>query len=244
MGGNPGRGGCHRLGTVALALCSVGTTAADCPDPPPIKTPNPSYPLIASERRMNGACAVAIEVDTSGVPHNVEVIRCTDRVFVDTSLDAAKKYRFKPGTTMDGKPVIVKMTIQVIYRTEGGSGYGVQISYDIHTPPGTTSTAPDANGVYPLTHEVDAPRSVKFEDEGFGETAYRLPGKGACDVVLIIDAKGNPSELNPTLCEWPELAKLAVRSLSDSHFSPGKLNGKPVAVRASIHLEFGGFSKD
>jgi hypothetical protein len=81
----------------------------------------------------------------------------------------------------------------------------------------------------------------KFSDQGFKAAAFPLVGNPGCDVVLTISAKGKASDPVVTACDKPILEKSAVDSLLKSHYKPGMVNGKAVAVRASVRLEFGGF---
>jgi hypothetical protein len=80
---------------------------------------------------------------------------------------------------------------------------------------------------------------TKFSDEGYGNAAFIFAGNSPCDIVLTIDAKGNPSNAVVTQCEKPMLEKPAIDSLLKSKYKPGSINGKAVAIRASIHLEYG-----
>jgi hypothetical protein len=79
---------------------------------------------------------------------------------------------------------------------------------------------------------------TSFVDEGYGDNAFMDAGKSACDIVLTISDKGKPSDPQVIHCERPALEKLAVQSLLKSHYKPGKMNGKAVPIRASVHLEY------
>ena len=85
---------------------------------------------------------------------------------------------------------------------------------------------------------------IKFTDEGYGEAAFPLKGNGACDIVLTINAKGKASDPVVTHCDRPALEKPAIESLLKSHYKPGQVNGKAVAIRTSIHLELADLSPE
>jgi len=200
----------------------------------------------ARRKKINGRCLVSLTVDTNGMPQNIKLVRCTDPSFEATSLDAVEQYRFKSATTQEGKPVSVKISVEIDYRLYGGfkrSTVGrTPVSYTFKTSPGITSSAPDANGVYPLTETTSPPILTKFSDEGYGDEASRVDGKGACDIALTISANGQPSDPVVTSCERHVLEKAAIQSLLNSKYKPGRVNGKAVPMRASIHLEYGGIS--
>src|SRR5581483_8494881 len=101
-----------------------------------------------------------------------------------------------------------------------------------------------AQGVYPLTGAVEMPNLTEFVDEGYGMRAMFLPGKGTCDVVLVIDAEGKPEDPDIKNCETTALGEQARKSLLDSHFRAGRFEGAAVPVRTMVHLEFGGFSAE
>ncbi|MGB9406427.1 MAG: TonB family protein [Terracidiphilus sp.] len=194
----------------------------------------------ARQKRIGGVCLVSITVDTNGEPQDIKLVRCTDPSFEETSLDAAKQYRFKPATTLEGNPVAAKVFVEVAYHSYGASDPGMPIRYTFSSPPGITSSEAGADGVYPLTNVPAGPILTKFSDEGYRKVAYWSTSLSACDILLTISAKGKASDPQVIHCERPELEKPAVQSLLKSHYKPGKVNGKSVPIRASIHLQYGG----
>ena len=181
-------------------------------------------------------------VDAKGKPQNVHIKRCTDPSFEENSLKAVEQFRFKPATK-EGRPVSVYTSVEIRFRLYDsfgrGQGLAVPIRYGMNTPPGVTSSNPDANGVYPLTNAATPPTLNGFSDEGYGSLAFLGKDHGACDIVLTINAKGKPSDPQVTRCEIPALETPAVQSLLNSKYKPGKVNGKAVPMRVNIHLECG-----
>jgi hypothetical protein len=178
------------------------------------------------------------------MPKDIELARCTYSSFAKNSLDTASQYRFKPATTADGRPVPVRIHIEINYRIEGGSNPIIPIHYSFSSPPGLNSSEPGADGVYPLTKLVTPPSMTSFFDEGFGGLAFSSVGKGVCDVVFTISAKGKPSDPQVILCESPTLEQPAVQSILKSRYKPAKFSGKTVPVRASIKIELGDFASN
>lgn len=80
---------------------------------------------------------------------------------------------------------------------------------------------------------------TKFSDQGYGNLAFTIPGSNACEVVLTITEKGKPKDAVLTHCEKPTLDEPVVKSLLKSSFKPAMLNGKAVAVRAAMRLDYG-----
>jgi len=206
--------------------------------PVPINQVHPELPD-KMDANINGRCAFSLTVDTNGRPQNIKIIRCSNPLFAKIFLEMVSKYRYKPATTQDGKPVAVEVTESHSLKFSSGVDSGDLFHYGFATPPGTTSAEPDVNGIFPLTKLATRPILTKFSDEGYGDAAFPFAGNSPCDIVLTISAKGNASDPKVTHCERPALEKPAVDSLLKSKYKPGKMNGKDVPIRASIHLEYG-----
>jgi hypothetical protein len=180
------------------------------------------------------------EARSKGMPQDIRLLRCTDPVFAKNSLSTVSKYRFAPAAKADGTQVAVKITVEISFIRDDRQPV-IPIGYQFMSPPGATSSSPDAAGVYPLTGAISAPVITSFVDEGYGESAFHLLGNGGCDTTLAIDKKGKPSDLGTLHCEESSLEKPAAESLLKSHYKPASLNGKAVPVKVSVHLELGGF---
>jgi TonB family protein len=201
-----------------------------------------NFPPEARQKKINGRCAVSLRVDVEGKPQDIKLVRCSDPVFAQTTLDTAARYLFKPATTPDGKQVSTRISIEINFQRDDVQPLAIPVRYGFRSPPDMTSPAPDADGVYPLVSPIVPPLMDRFSDEGYGDAAFILQGGGACDLLLTIDAKGRPSHIQVMHCEKPSLEKLAAQSLLKSHYKPGTINGKTVPVKASLHLELGSFS--
>jgi hypothetical protein len=210
--------------------------------PVPIAAVEAKAPYQAIKNQFSGKCAISIDVDTLGKPQNVQVIHCTNPIFAPPSLSAAAQYRFKPATTKEGKPVPVRIPVEVEFRMFGGSVPKVLVSYAMHTPPGAASSVPDIKGVYPLIGSVVPPKLIQFSDDGYGNAVLVNPGNSPCDMLLTIDAKGKAGVPDEVHCENPYIERAVARSLLNSRYQPGSFNGDPVPVRAAVHLEFAGFA--
>ena len=194
----------------------------------------------AMQNHFNGSCIVSLIVDIQGNPQNSRIVRCTDPSFETSSLATVAQYRFKPATTHDGQLVPITIRVVIQFNLPKAFDSGMPIRHVFSSPPGTTSTEPDADGVYPLTKMTTLPKITRFSDEGYGDAAF-LDTKeyGACDIVLTISTKGKASDALVTHCERASLEKPAVLSLLNSKYKPGSVNGKAVPIRASVHLEYG-----
>jgi len=206
--------------------------------PVEINKVDPDFLDSVGTRHINYRCAASVTVDANGIPKNIQLIRCSDPLLVKGFMDWVAKFRYKPATTQEGKPVAVVSSESIFVKYPGDIDPGNLFHYGFGTPPGTTYSGPDASGVYPLTKFATKPILIKFQDEGYGDVAFPFVGSSPCDILLTINAKGNASDLQVIHCERPTLEKPAVDSLLKSKYKPGSVNGKAVAVRASIHIEY------
>lgn len=214
--------------------------------PVPLNFVEAETPSEARQKHLSGKCAVSLAVDSKGMPQRVELIRCTDPIFAESSLSAVKKYRFKPAAEVDGTPVQVVIPIVVAFNIYGSGSSArppvVQVRCDIHTIPGASSSASDVNGVYPLAEGMIPPKLIGFADDGYQMASFEHFGNSPCDLLLTIDATGKATDPREIHCERSELNSVAARSLLDSRFQPASANGNPVPTRAAVHLEFVGFT--
>jgi len=123
-------------------------------------------------------------------------------------------------------------------KSEGNQAMSMPIHYGF-VPQGDGPAVPDGDGVYTQTRSVTGPRVVKFVDKGYGQMAFFLEGKSECDVQLTVDEKGRASDARVVRCASPEVEKAAVASLLKSSYKPGYVQGKVVAMRGVMHLNYG-----
>lgn len=202
-----------------------------------VRAPEASYTNEARRKNLDGNCLISAIVDTKGRPRQVRVIRCSDSVFAKSALASVREYRFKPATLATGKPVSAKVSVEIKFRLYPGQALARGVQYAISTPPGTTSSDPDSDGVYPLTGIIKPPVMKKFSEHGYVAGSY-LHGGSVCKLLLTVDAKGNPHDAQVMSCSQPNLEKPSIDSLMHSQFTPGLLNGKKVPVRVLIRLSF------
>jgi hypothetical protein len=132
------------------------------------------------------------------------------------------------------------MNVRIDYNINNAKNPLTPIRYRLSSPPGITSAEPGSDGVYPLTKDATARIMLAFPDNAYGNLAFMAKDSGdtACDLVLTISAKGNPSDVQETHCVKPLLEEPAVKSILKSSYKPGTVNGNAVPMRASLHFEY------
>jgi hypothetical protein len=209
--------------------------------PIPVVTPEAEFSEIALQRGETGSCGFTLVVDTHGNPQNVKLVRCTDGIFSKNAEEAVRKYRFRPATTLDGKPVSVIIHIDVDFHLGGGAlPPRVRLGWGLASPPGASTAGPDASGVYPLLKSMEAPKLTGLKVRGFEGMATWLPENANCDTILTVDPKGKVIDAQTLRCDEKSMEKAALETLKASKFSPGAVNGNPVPVRMLVRLVFQG----
>jgi len=66
----------------------------------------------ARKAKYQGICVLALVVDAQGRPTNIRVTSSLGMGLDEKAIEAAKKYRFEPGTK-NGHPVAVEIALEV-----------------------------------------------------------------------------------------------------------------------------------
>jgi TonB family protein len=69
----------------------------------------------ARDAKYQGTCLLSLIVDEHGMPENITVVRGLDHGLTENSINAVRRYRFKPAMK-NGEPVPVKISIEVKYK--------------------------------------------------------------------------------------------------------------------------------
>ncbi len=74
---------------------------------------DPEFPKYSG--KLTGVCVLSTVVNTQGMPEQVMITKSLRKDFDDKAIEVVKQYRFKPGT-LDGKPVLVRIHIEVNFQ--------------------------------------------------------------------------------------------------------------------------------
>jgi protein TonB len=77
--------------------------------------PEPEFSEEARKAKVAGIVTVYLQVDTTGTPRNVRVVRGIGMGLDEKALDAVRHYKFKPAME-NGKPVVVEMNVEVNFQ--------------------------------------------------------------------------------------------------------------------------------
>jgi protein TonB len=77
----------------------------------------PAYTDEARNAKIEGVVVLSLEIDTDGLPQNIQVVRSLDDGLDQSAVAAVQQWRFKPGEK-DGKPVRVAVKVEVNFRSK------------------------------------------------------------------------------------------------------------------------------
>lgn len=87
---------------------------------PPVKvnSPQPQYTEIARKARIQGVVIVQAIIDKEGNVTSVKLLKGLPMGLDTAALDAIKRWKFKPATLADGRPVAVYYTLTVNFQLQ------------------------------------------------------------------------------------------------------------------------------
>ena len=101
-----------------------------------------------------------------------------------------------------------------------------------------SNTFADAQQIYHIGGDVSAPKLVFAPDPEFTEKARRAKYQGVCVITTLIDARGNPTQVQVVRHLGMGLDKKAVEAVKQYRFTPAMRLGNPVAVKVNIEVNF------
>jgi TonB family protein len=103
--------------------------------PVPLYRPEPEYSEKARNANYQGTVILYVEVDASGHPRNLKVLRSLGLGLDEKAIEAVEKWKFRPGYK-DGHPVAVAASIEVNFRLASGVVTGAPATLAIEEPSG------------------------------------------------------------------------------------------------------------
>lgn len=87
---------------------------------PPVKinAPQPQYTEIARKARIQGVVIVQAIIDKEGAVTSVKLLKGLPMGLDTAALDAIKRWKFKPATLADGRPVAVYYTLTINFQLQ------------------------------------------------------------------------------------------------------------------------------
>jgi TonB family protein len=119
-----------------------------------------------------------------------------------------------------------------------GSGVGGGVGSGRGPGVGPGSGGGFGGGVYRIGGGVSAPTVLLKVEPEYSEEARKAKWQGTVVLSLIVDEKGMPEELKVVRQLGLGLDQKAIEAVTKWRFKPGMKDGKPVAVQATIEVNF------
>jgi TonB family protein len=108
-----------------------------------------------------------------------------------------------------------------------------------------TAQTPDTEGVYRVGNGVTPPRIVSRKEPEYSEEARRAKVNAIVRLNVVIGEDGDPASVSVTRGAGFGLDEQAIRAIQTNwHFEPGKKDGVPVKVRATVEVNLRLLNKD
>ena len=92
--------------------------------------------------------------------------------------------------------------------------------------------------VYSLTRDVTPPRVTRQVNPEYSPGTRGLRIKGSVLIETVVTSRGTPRATHVLRGLDKDIDAAVVAAVNQWQFAPGKKNGKPVAVRVQIEIEF------
>jgi TonB family protein len=180
--------------------------------------PNPEYPPQISSPLPEGKVGLWARIDEKGKVTFVSVVKRVDPLLDAAASLALSQWEFKPATK-DGKPISVRMSFDSIF--EAPSPHLVMTDVLRIGDP-----------------MVKPPRAIYAPDPTYTKAAMQAKIEGSVHLWLILDEHGVPQQVWIDKSLDPGLDQNAINAVKQWRFEPAREEGKPVAVKIDVAVNF------
>jgi TonB family protein len=93
-------------------------------------------------------------------------------------------------------------------------------------------------GVYRIGGGVSPPQLIAKVEPEYSEEARKAKFQGTVVLTVVVDEKGNPRDLKVLRPLGLGLDQKAIEAVEKWRFKPGMKDGRPVAVLATVEVNF------
>lgn len=203
---------------------------------------NIKYPAEAKEKKIQGRVTVQFVVNQDGSISDTKILRGASPLLDAEALRVVGSMpKWKPGM-QKGKAVRVRYTIPVVFSLNNQKD-----DINVHSAQfNPKEIKPDANGIYEVAEDMPQfpggmSKLLEYISKNmqYPAEAQKQKVQGRVVVQMVVDAEGNIT--NPRILQGvnPLLDKEALRLMKEMpKWTPGKQNGKAVAVKYTLPVMF------
>ena len=176
----------------------------------------PMYPYAMRRHGISGEVLLEFHVDVDGRVKNAYVLQSDNPAFDDPALEAIRQWTFKPGT-QDGKPVLKRMQLPMVFDIDGSDlrGYRIEVEAD--------------QSKYPPELRYDQAPVVRSAHVPVYPYALRRDNvRGKATAVMQIGKSGHVERVKVLSADRPEFGHALAAALERFKFDPARREGGPV----------------
>lgn len=203
--------------TVIFRLPGAADPSPQITRPVVIYKTEPEYSSEARKARVNGKVQLRLVVGKDGIPGDIRVVKSESPLLDQPALDAAGKWRFKPGSR-NGVPVETEVTVEMNFR--------------LFPQQAAPTTEPSGDALPP-------PMILYQREAQYPRIAAQMGQRGTVELQAIIGVDGRVKSVK-VLKGPPMLAKAAQDAVMQWVYKPTLLNGVPVENETHVSIKFDG----
>ncbi len=216
----PDKDGAYRLGSGVTSPAMAQPVAA-------------AYPAGASDADHPRSSMLSMVIGVDGAPSNIQVYYPTRSPYDDAAIEAVKQCKFEPGT-LNGKPVPVLVFVRFSFFHMAAALPRVLDHYpQRRIQPSLSQDDPlrfhPGDTRVKLVHQVDP----EYSDQARSQKI-----QGVVLVSLVVNEKGEPTDLQVEKSMGYGLDEKALRAVSQYEFEPATRDGKPIAQKLAVEVNF------
>jgi TonB family protein len=197
----------------------------------------PQYTLAAKAARIEGTVTLECVVGVDGSVGEVRVTKPLSSALDAEAVKALKQWRFKPGTK-DGKPVRVRVSVEISFQLATGSGQPLFPLRPLGSAGSPLAAKADEGPIYVPGKGVVPPVVVKEAKPQYTPAAKAAGIEGMVTLECVVLIDGSVGEVRVTKPLDESLDEEAIKAIRQWRFLPGTKDGKPVQVRVDIEMTF------
>jgi TonB family protein len=182
------------------------------------------YPANLGAESPRNVCVLSMVIGTDGVPATIRFIKHVSDDADAAAVDAVEASKFEAGS-WNQQAVPIHIWVRVVFSGDHSPAVPVIVQMR-HGRPGEP-------GAY------DFPPSPTYSEEAkYSEEARRKKINGTVTISTLVTAEGLPTDLRVEKSLGHGLDEKALEAIGQYRFRPAIKDGKPVAARITIQVQF------
>ncbi len=201
--------------------------------------PRPEYPPLAKMARTQGTVRLEAIISKDGLIQDLKMMS-GHPLLVKAAIEAVSRWRYQR-TLLNGEPVEVVTEIDVNFSLGGNQAAPPTVDMARAAEAselGMAKPGEFVKGAFTVGGNVSAPVPIYKPDPPYSEEARKAKIQGTVALSIVVDARGNVSEIHDIRYLGYGLDEKAIETVFTWKFRPGLRDGVPVPVRIPVDIIF------